>query len=520
MRRLILLLAALSVFIPVSARADDAAALLAKHKAFAGWQFGDGSLRSMIVDSKMTNSSNVTVYTEHDMRLGLAERVTRTGKDGATSDSGFTGRVFWATNHNGFTYPTLGSEKFAVAQSIIFNEVSTGLPGAFRGTQTIDGSIYDVVRVQASKADAIDLYVDPQTGAYRRAVIDPGGSEEATLDILAYSEIAPGKKIISQWKWRNSKYSHAVTHAVANAELTPDELHPPQQTAKWSFASGEPIPLHVRTGDPWAGDRQNHRLRGWFVDAIIDGVKGEFMIDTGADGIVLNSAFVGRLHPKRIGTAYAYGVGGSVKSDIERVDRVQIGGNTLHNVYVNEDRLDDDPNYGGLIGFDLFAGAIVSLDLDNGQLTLFDPSNMQPDESKGLTLTVDLTDGQPWLPMSLNKNVPINAMLDSGDLVEVTLAEDLRSKYHVAMLVDPDPEHYNLGHRLIRGVAGEEVMECGTVGSITIGPIDYASPPSCFTRTVLSNNQAVVGFDFLQHFNFVFDYSQAKIILIPRHDSN
>ena len=141
---------------------------------------------------------------------------------------------------------------------------------------------------------------------------------------------------------------------------------------------------------------------------------------------------------------------------------------------------------------------------------------MHVDESQGIVLGVDLSGEVPTVPMTINKSIPVEAMIDSGDLMEVALAEDLRKKYHLAMLVDPDPNNYNKSHVTISGIAGEETMECGTVDSISLGPIVYEAPPSCYSRTILSNNQAIVGFDFISNFNIVFDYPHGKMILIPR----
>jgi hypothetical protein len=39
---------------PLVARADDAQALLAKHRAFVGWQLGDGAINSLVLDGTMT----------------------------------------------------------------------------------------------------------------------------------------------------------------------------------------------------------------------------------------------------------------------------------------------------------------------------------------------------------------------------------------------------------------------------------------------------------------------------------
>src|SRR5581483_2228149 len=107
-----------------------------------------------------------------------------------------------------------------IAHDLVFNEATTTLKGKTQGTKTIDGSDYTIVRVMPEFADAIDLYVDPTTGAYKRVVIDPGGTYETTLDISHYIEASPGKRIIGEWTYSDASSDHfTYTKATANTPV-------------------------------------------------------------------------------------------------------------------------------------------------------------------------------------------------------------------------------------------------------------------------------------------------------------
>jgi len=382
-----------------------------------------------------------------------------------------------------------------------------------KGSDTVAGVSCIIVQVKADASDPLNLCIDPQSGAVKRAVIDPGGTYEQTVDILAYADAAPGKKIISQWHFQGSDYTHLMTKISANQNLTDADLHPPSQTASWTFASGQSFPMEFHDND---------NSRGFFVTASFNGVKGRFLVDTGASEIALNSSFAGRVHMKPLRSEMASGIGGATKAQVGRVDTFQIGGNTLANVIVSSLSCDvwngkaqSGNEIDGLIGYDHYGGAIVAISLDSQQMTLFDPAKMQLSDAGAIPLTVDLQNLVPTIPMTVNGKIAINALLDSGDLGEATFSFELASKYGLSMLVDTSIQGITSGIRFASGVGGVEREECGRVDSISVGPIVYQNAPACKSQS-MSGNDAIVGFDFIKNFNLIFDYPQAKLLLLPR----
>jgi len=505
----LLALVLLSSIAPRAARADDAASLLAKHRAFVGWQFGDGSLNSLKASGHTTKDDGTTASTFVERRAGIGwRRDTHNVARNTDSSAGFTGRIFWATNDSGFIRPELGDlQKYNIARDLIFNEATSTMTGTLRGTKDIDGKTYSIVRVASDVAYPIDLYVDPATGAYGRAVIDPDGTYETTVNIDAYAEAAPGKKIVSKWRYDDSKSVSTYDQIAGNAPVTNEDLHPPGQTAQWSFANGKSFPIVFRDSDT----DYDHAI---YVDAVVNGVKGHFVMDTGASGFFFTQGFAGKAKLKRIDSSSASGIGGDVKTEVDRVDTMAFGDNVLSNVIVSAGKVDFGGRFDGLIGFDLFAGAVVSVDLDKRTMTLYDPKAFEA-QQQGFVLTVDLSEQVPQIPMKVNGSTDVIALLDSGDSGDVDISNQLTTRYGVRMLVDNSASGYLKSHKGFSGVGGVEVDDCGRLDSVSVGPISYTDAPACKSPSFYGR-QILVGFDFIKNFNLIFNYPQAQLILIPR----
>ncbi len=475
-------------------------ALLAKHRAFVGWQLGDGTLRTLRLSRTRTNANGEVTERTSEYRVGIVYRNHSVFPDrgGAIEDSGFTGNVFWSSNQNGFTTPVYGElAKFRLSYDILMNEGTSSLAGTALGGVSIGGKQYERIRLDVPHADAIDVDVDPESGAYVRAIVDPDGDEETTVRILSYADASPGKQIVGSFRIGEGDGSeYRYTTIVANAPIGDDELHPPEARASWSFSNPQPFPINVTPTRT-------------LVDAVVNGVKGRFILDTGASGIFLNEAFADRIKAQKIGAGgNALGLYGATKSDLRKVDTLRIGGNTLSNLsVVAEDftvrdyRGLDRQNYDGLLGYDVFAAAVVTLDFRAATMTIADPGTQKSDP-EGLGVLADTSLWIPMVPMTLNRTIAVNAMLDTGSPAGLVFGPDLLYRYHLRMA------------RSIRVRAGMGSVECGNIDSLAIGPITYTGEMACkLDSELVAGRKILVGLDFLRHFTVVFDYPRGRLFL-------
>ena len=220
-----------------AAAGTDAAAILAKHRTYVGWDFNDGAA----VAYKATGTYGSGGITR--MQHGVARRTIVTRKDGSVFyESGFTGRLFWETT-NGFVFPLVGdAAKRAISSDIIYNEGLSVLGGTVVRTATIDNQSTTVVRLNPPGGFPLDAYL-ADTGALVAAVIDPDGSPR-TLHVLAYSDLPGGKRMISSWRWNEEKAVVTLEKIDSAANVTDDQLHPPPPTATWTFGQPANVPDH------------------------------------------------------------------------------------------------------------------------------------------------------------------------------------------------------------------------------------------------------------------------------------
>jgi hypothetical protein len=489
---------------------DQAQTLLAKHRAFVGWQSGDGTFKTLRLEREYVDSKGVVTELSLERRIGLLYRNTDTypRRANTTEEAGFTGNIFWRSDINGFTTPIYGDlAKYRLSAAALLNE---GLPSAgatLVRTDTKEGKPIDVVRVPMQEADAVDLSIDPATGAIVKAVIDPGGDYETTFHIVSYAEPVPTKKMIGSFRIGDGGGTFTYTKIEPNVAISGADLHPPKPTASWAFANSKPFPVQLTPT----------RI---VVQATVDGKEGTFILDTGAsEGIILNKAFADKIGAKDLRvhdqtlTLYE-----PTPIELRRVDIIQMGGNTLsnmivqavdfNNTFANKDyRGLDNKNYDGLIGYGLFAGAIVRMDLGAGTMIIDDPASFDASGEKGLPLLIDIADGTPSVPMTLDGSIPVKAYFDSGDPDTVIFGPDLIFKYHLTM-----------GTKIEGAAGGYGSMACGTLDKLTLGPIVYTGVDACERKTdVMSGRNILVGLDFLRHFNITFDYPHGRLFLQALH---
>jgi hypothetical protein len=428
------LAAALLATVTEPAAADDAAGLLAKHRAFVGWQYDDGGLKSFKLDGERTLGSQ-RLAGDAAVYVGTRYRRTLIRGDRSTAE-GYDGTRFWVANENGFVVPRAGD---AVRASISYTDVVLerlgGLRGRVVGMQILDG---------------------------------------------------------------------APTSIVANAPVADTELAPPVGGARWTFGTAAPLPIDVA----------QERI---YVHATVNGVKGKFIFDTGANTIVVSDSFLRRAGATQLDRVAALSFGGRFTANVFRVEDIDFGaGNRLRNVIV-ESGLDEEgfgkEGVDGLLGFDFLAGAMVDVDLDAKVMHIYDPVTNGPNRSAGFNVAIDAGDGTPRVRMRVDSRVYVLAVLDTGEPAHVFVSDGLIRNDRVPFFADPtDPQ----SRRRVYGTSGRaERLICGTLDRLRLGPIEYRPVPAC-RSPYLAHRQIVVGYDFVRNFNVLFDYSDALLVMTPR----
>ncbi len=469
---------------------DDAQWLKNLHRTYVGYTFGDGHVDSLAYDEEVReDGSKEPIRETHVRNVHLVYRNdVRNVKANYTSSNGFTGNVFWYSDQNGITTRRAGNSVPTIyAEDLVWTDAIATLPWHYLETKDIDGASVAVARVRLQGGMPIDLFVDRATGAYKRIeILGAGGDYQEEIDVKSYVEVAPGLRMIDSWRYNDASDYHTLRNFAVNPLVSDADLHPPAQTAQWSFSGGKAFPVEFA----------HHRI---LAHATINGVPGTFIVDTGADNIYLTGSFARRAHLTAMGHGESASFAGEDKQDVGRVSTLTLGDNTLTNVLVYYGgKTLDEFDYDGLLGYPVFATANVLLDFDSHSMTLNDPS-LVPHLDDAVSIAGSFGDGVPMIPMALNKTLYFDMMLDTGNPDEIVFPYYLLPKYGLHLY--RSREHYG--------------VSCGTLDPLSISTLTYYEPTGCasagYGRWILA------GLDFLNQFRRIdFDYAGGTVVFVPR----
>ncbi|HEX3463852.1 MAG TPA: retropepsin-like aspartic protease [Candidatus Elarobacter sp.] len=531
--------AACSLAIPFEAepaRADDPAAILAKHKAYVGWAYGDGTLKSVrqTIEGRRGSGSapkpeatpdpiGPANWRSVELRRELLYRAYSNSYGLEVESEGFTGAVFWRSNANGQTVTRRGRDaQEALTSDLIDAEGFSEAQLTARPDQQFDGKSAAVIRMQPKTAVPADLFFDRDSGALLGYTLQPDVPlERFTVHVTSYAEFAPGKRYVSAYRIGDSKYLYAVTAFEPNAPVSDADLHPPAVRAAWSFGEPRSVPIAVVTHtDPYS----NSGARAVHVDVSVNGHPGHFLLDSGAGSILIYDRLARAAGLKDIGrTSYGGVNGAGVEATIARADTLSIGGNVLHNVVVTHGALVNGAaasDVDGIIGFDALAGAVFNVDLVTNRLSISNPADYTVEAKQGAwAFSPDLGEFHIGTPVKIGETVLSHVWLDTGNDFFVILPHELEKKT-VAVANDivlrdgrsfQDKKYFGG----VDGIAGEPA-NCVRLNEIQIGPYRYQKALSCFApNDTFGLDGGLIGFDFLRHFNWTFDYPHNRVVLTP-----
>lgn len=168
------------------------------------------------------------------------------------------------------------------------------------------------------------------------------------------------------------------------------------------------------------------------LEATVDSVRGNFILDTGAPYLVLNAAYFRHLTHSR--GAFSSGISGAADSPVAvgNVDRLEVG--SLYYNAVDADIIDlghienkRQIRILGLFGASLFSNVMMLVDMSNDQLVLYRTDDQGKvlefsdapcdslirEQSFDLQLNFRLCDQKIFLPVEINGQ-KMNWMVDTG----------------------------------------------------------------------------------------------------------
>jgi len=254
------------------------------------------------------------------------------------------------------------------------------------------------------------------------------------------------------------------------------------------------------------------------VHPLVEGQDvGWFILDTGAGQVCIDPKVAEALELEEFGSVPAVGVAGAVRASYRQGTTLELGPMSIDDpVYVEIDLAFLSPIFGvevaGICGYEIFARAIVSLDLEEPSLALHSPGALRLDEDA-------------WSPLILGSRVPSVRCRFEGDregLFKLDLGDSGTISFY-------SPAVRSLGLLDGRAVEASQVGGVGGTGAAVTGTLEWfelgghrvEALPVTFSQAesgVFSSAHALgnLGSEMLKPFQVVFDYPNARIALLPR----
>jgi hypothetical protein len=300
-----------------------------------------------------------------------------------------------------------------------------------------------------------------------------------------------------------------VEEVVLNGPVEP-ELFLPPVGRRLAFPEGAE---RVRVPVEFAGGAV-------FVPTLVNGEAVWMILDTGATMSVLSAPVVERLGVVPAGTGAGAGVGGLDEVHVLRVDSLGVGGLDLGGVTMAAIDLSGfaghfGREWGGILGYELFARTVVELDYADSVLTLYDPAAYAAPEPEPGLIEV--------LPLVLGEGIP--AVEAEFDGVRGSFALDL-GNLNYTTLHRPAVEEHGLEERypdwrpqLVSGFGGADFHRLVKLGELRLGSVSVPEPLAVLageTQGALARSRELgnIGQDVLRRFRRVtLDYTGGRLVL-------
>jgi aspartyl protease len=254
------------------------------------------------------------------------------------------------------------------------------------------------------------------------------------------------------------------------------------------------------------------------VHPTIDGKDvGWFVLDTGAGGMVVSKRAAETASLPKTGEVAANGIGGEVTAAQHSVETFVLGPMSLTNLVFTELDLEFLSTIlgvpiGGVAGYDVFANAVVEMDVDAGTVDVRDPSAFR-------------LDGGAWQDLVLQNQTPRVRCRFEGDregLFRLDTGSDSFVVFHspavkqLALLDGRETSLHGNG-----GVGGMNVARRGTLAWFELGGHRFESPTVEFSlaeKGTLADPEATgnLGCAALAPFRIVLDYPHRRVAFVRK----
>jgi hypothetical protein len=253
------------------------------------------------------------------------------------------------------------------------------------------------------------------------------------------------------------------------------------------------------------------------------GPLGLFILDTGSQDCVIDDAAARKAGMRLVGEAVLHGAGrGSLPVGESAPVTLMVGGVPLRLESAHVGALDarllpySGRHVGGLIGSQLFAEHVVTVDFSGRRVALEDSRTFAYD-GVGTRLPFRLVNGAPIVTGAIDlpdgSRLPLRLLIDLGAQADLLIAEPFARRHPELGRLTP-----SVVEPLGAGVGGETRFAFVRLPGVGIGPLEASDLIAGLSVGGSLNGDyydALLGARLLQRYRVTFDYPRGQIILEP-----
>jgi len=495
-RRATSLLAALLVALPALARAEEALPTADQIRAnVRAAEHEPNAYRETVV----TTSSDGTTTTERRLVRGADER-TIDDNPPFHAEDGFVHGEHWRQDENGVTLDDRADPGHAKPEAVTTTVTRARTPAGAYAIATLN-----------AKGWGRKEYIDPVTWhVLRRERIIATGTQTTTYDDVRDDH---GRVFAHRWHLdntvsRTTSDSHVTEYApgdVSDAELQ----RPPSRRTLVEFPAGTTTV-----------DLPTSFAEHVYVAVRVGGMDVEFVLDSGASGLVVDASVARLIGLQRYGE-HGHVLAGRSTFARAIVPELRVGTLAMHDVMVGVVPLGwtgkPGGRIGGLLGFDFLAQLGVTIDYENKRVTVVPGSAyVAPSAPQTTALAARLGRGIPLVTVSLDGAVAERMGLDTGGAGSFLLF-DYFTRRNPNALHDEDGVLFGDGPQQL-GVGGAFATKPAFVRRLELGDVQAANVIGyrvTSERSYAQEIDGVIGDRVLRWFTIGFDYAHERIYLTP-----
>jgi predicted aspartyl protease len=260
----------------------------------------------------------------------------------------------------------------------------------------------------------------------------------------------------------------------------------------------------------------------FIVRVMIAGRGLDFLLDTGAAGIVINRDIAEQLHLEEHGAYSNAANAGRYVGTSAIVPEMTIGSLTMRDVVVTTVPDVDEGRPGlykvvGLLGFDFIDAVGLKLDYQAGTVTALTPDAFAvPTDPRTIDLDIRLGSLQPETSLVVNGSLGEHFMLDTGASGGLMLF-DYFQRRHPEALSEKERLPINPNLHFV-GVGGDFDVRPYRLHSVRLGKVNFADFVALAVESSKSyggDQDGLIGTELLSLFTLYTDYPAGKIYLAP-----